>query len=284
MFSLLTLLDDVASTLDDVAAMTKVAMGKTSALMSDDLAVNAAVVQGVNPDRELPMVKAIFLGSLLNKVWAIGGLFLLKLLYPPLIQVVLVFGGLYLSYEGVHKIVEKLGAFFKGKKQINSHSEQKQNATVSETEKIKGAVKTDLILSIEIIVIAQGAIEGPWTQQLLSLVAVGLGASIIIYGLVALLVKIDDLGLVLIKKDYKKVGLALVSSMPTTMKILGIAGTTAMLLVGGGIFQHTFYFPLILQGQLGELLQNLVLGLMAGLATLPLDGLLSRLKSKETSL
>lgn len=261
MFSLLTLLDDVATTLDDVAAMTKVAMGKTSALMSDDLAVNAAVVDGVNPDRELPMVKAIFIGSLLNKVYAIGGLFLLQAIYPPLITAILVLGGLYLSYEGFHKIWEKTQEFL-NKSDVSKHSSNEP--IENEATKVKSAIKTDLILSIEIIVIAKSAITGAWTEELLSLALVGLGASVIIYGLVALLVKVDDAGLWLIKKGYKRSGLTLVSSMPKMMKVLGIAGTTAMLLVGGGIFHHTFHLPLKIAIPGGEHLINLILGLIAG--------------------
>jgi predicted DNA repair protein MutK len=279
MFSLLTLLDDIATTLDDVAVMTKVAMGKTSALMSDDLAVNAAVVQGVNPDRELPMVKAIFLGSLLNKIYAIAGLFLLQALYPPLIKAVLLIGGLYLAYEGVHKIVEKLQVFLEKEKRQRSAPKGGSSPTkIEEVKKIKGAIQTDLILSIEIIVIAQSAIQGHWSRQLLTLSLVGLGASLLIYGMVALLVKVDDLGLYLLKKGHKKTGLALIKSMPVTMKILGVAGTTAMLLVAGGIFHHTFHWPLFFDFPLAEHLQNLVLGGFIGLVTLAIAEGVSRLK------
>ena len=132
MFSLLTLLDDVATTLDDVAAMTKVAMGKTSALMSDDLAVNAGVIHGVNPDREIPMVKAIFLGSLVNKVICITGVILLMTFYPPLLKVILFAGGVYLSYEGAHKVLEKVFPI----------KDTSKKQTLTEKEKVKGAIRT----------------------------------------------------------------------------------------------------------------------------------------------
>ena len=145
MFSLLTLLDDIAATLDDVAVMTKVAIKKTSALMSDDLAVNAGVVTGANPDRELPIVKAIFVGSLLNKVYCILGVFILMAVYPPALKVILFIGGLYLCFEGAHKVIEKI--FHKKK------LDAKVNQTVPEKVKIKGAVRTDLVLSIEIMII-----------------------------------------------------------------------------------------------------------------------------------
>jgi len=252
MFSLLSLLDDIASTLDDVAAMSQVAVKQTSALMADDLAVNAGVVVGVSPARELPIVKAIFWGSLINKVYCIVGTLVLAAVYPPLILWIMFIGGLYLSYEGVHKIIEKFA---------HKNPEKKANAkTVSEKDKIKGAVTTDLILSIEIIVIAKSTLHGEMLTQVLTLIAVGLAASVLIYGLVALIVKIDDFGLFLVRKDFKKLGMALVRSMPYTMKALGIIGTIAMLLVGGGIIAHTFHTPYYTN----EHLQNLVIGFAAG--------------------
>lgn len=259
MFNLLALLDDIAATLDDVAVMTQSAIKKTSALMSDDLAVNAGAVHGVDPNRELPIVKAIFWGSLINKVYCIVGVLVLLLVYPPLIKWILVLGGLYLSYEGVHKIIEKL--FHKKEKVIS-----KLNA-VPEKEKIKGAVRTDLILSIEIIVIAQGTVAGKdLLTQILVLSVVGVLASILIYGLVALIVKVDDFGLHLISKGFKKVGSAFVSSMPYIMKGLAFVGTAAMLLVGGGILAHAFH----VHYYLNEHIQNLIVGFIAGLAVVGL--------------
>lgn len=258
MVSLLSLLDDIATTLDDVSVMSKVALQKTTALMSDDLAVNAGVIDGVNPARELPMVGAIFWGSLLNKVYCIIGVLILMALYPPLIKVIMLIGGLYLCYEGVHKILEKL--FHK------KDAKQKQTQNVPEKVKIAGAVRTDLILSIEIIVIAKNTLSGSLFNQVISLIVVGLAASILIYGLVALIVKVDDLGLLLIKKGHQRLGLTLVKSMPYTMKALGIIGTLAMLLVGGGIIVHTFHIPYYTN----ESLENLILGFMAGLLALGL--------------
>ena len=252
MVNLLTLLDDIASTLDDVAAMSKVAMHKTSAIMSDDLAVNAGVITGVHPDRELPLVKSIFVGSLWNKAYCIAGVLLLMTVYPPLIQIILVIGGLYLCYEGAHKIQEKI-----------LHKSNKSNSLtkpVSEQDRVKGAIRTDLILSIEIIVIAKGTLSGSYMSQVLALIAVGLGASILIYGLVAIIVKLDDIGLLLIEKGYKSVGGAMVNTMPFAMKGLGILGTLAMLMVGGGILSHTLHLPHLLN----EPLQNVFVGLISG--------------------
>lgn len=259
MFSLLSLLDDIATTLDDVAIMTKVAIKKTSVLMSDDLAVNAGVVTGTTSDREIPIVKAIFWGSLLNKVYCIIGILLLMAIYAPILKFILLIGGLYLSFEGAHKVVEKL---------LHNKEAKKEIKKVSEKNKIKGAIRTDLILSIEIILIASESISGSFIEKVIALSLVGIAASIIIYGLVALLVKIDDLGLFLIKKGQKRIGLILVSSMPNIMKSLGIIGTIAMFLVGGGIVVHTFHIPYFLP----ELIQNLIIGLSCGILTLiPLE-------------
>ncbi len=271
MVSLLTLLDDIAATLDDVSVMSQIALKKTSALMSDDLAVNAGVVVGVNPDRELPMVKAIFVGSLINKIYCIVGVLVLMAIYPPLIQVVLVLGGLYLSYEGVHKIIEKL---FHKKADIKDKIK-----AIPEKQKVKGAIRTDLILSIEIIVIAKTAVTGGLMIQILTLSAIGIAASIIIYGLVALIVKVDDLGLHLVKKGFKRLGMALVRSMPYTMKGLGIIGTLAMLLVGGGILSHSFHIPQLTI----SVLQNLILGLVAGLFCLGVMEIKHKIFPQKTS-
>ena len=269
MFSLLSLLDDIASVLDDVAAMTKVAVKDTSALMSDDLAVNTGVVHGVMANQELPMVWRIFVGALLNKVYCIIGVLLFMAIYPPILKVILVIGGIYLSYEGAHKVVEKI--FDK------EHKGKQERKKISVDEKVKGAVRTDLILSIEIIVIAHSSMAGPLLAQAISLVVVGIIASVLIYGLVGLLVKIDDLGLILVDRGHKKIGLSLVKSMPYMMKFLGIIGTIAMFLVGGGIIVHTFHMPLFTF----ELLQNLIIGVILGLVAVAVMHLIIRLRTSR---
>ncbi len=265
MFSLLSLLDDIASTLDDVAVMTKVAIKDTTALMSDDLAVNTGVVHGVTPHRELPMVWKIFVGSLLNKVYCIIGVLVIMATYPPVLKFILVLGGIYLAYEGAHKVHEKL---------FHKEEGKETRKRISVEQKIKGAIRTDLILSIEIIVIAHSTMTDTLVKQAMALSVVGILVSIIIYGLVAVLVKIDDLGLYLVEKEFKKVGMVLVQSMPCTMKLLGIVGTIAMFLVGGGIISHTFHFPLYTI----ELIQNLIIGLATGLISLLIVGLFLRIK------
>lgn len=265
MISLLSLFDDIATTLDDISIMTQTAIKKTSVLMTDDLAVNAGVVTGTAAERELPIVKAIFIGSLWNKVISIAGILILLAIYEPLITGVLLIGGLYLAFEGAHKIHEKLLTTKKDK--------DKEKKIISEKERIRGAIKTDFVLSVEIILIAKQSITGSFSNQLLSLCLVGLAASVLIYGLVAILVRVDDFGLYLIKKDYKKLGLSMVRAMPYTMKGLGIIGTIAMFLVGGGIIMHVFHFPYYLP----EFLQNFVMGVLSGLVTLyPVEFILKK--------
>ena len=267
MISLLSLFDDIASTLDDISVMTQTAIQKTSVLMTDDLAVNAGVVTGTAAQRELPIVKAIFIGSLLNKVISIAGVLILLAIYEPLLTGVLLIGGLYLVYEGAHKVFEK----FVQRKEVQKTNNE---VTITEKQRIKGAVKTDLVLSVEIILIAKQSISGSFLNQLLALSLVGLAASILIYGLVAVLVKVDDFGLFLIKKDYKKVGLGMVKTMPYTMKGLGIVGTIAMFMVGGGIISHVFHIPYLT----AEAIQNLVMGFLVGFLVLyPVDFVLKKM-------
>lgn len=270
MTGLLPLLDDIASTLDDISVMTKVAMRKTSALMTDDLAVNAGVLEGAGPTREMPLVWKIFVGSLVNKVIAISLVLLIMKVYPPLISLFLAIGGLYLGYEGAHKILEKLSSKKKQKGKL-------VRKTFDEKKKVWGAIKTDLILSLEIIVIANSSIETSFYIRSFTLIAVGLGASLIIYGLVAFILKIDDFGLWLISKGHEKVGLGLVKSMPIFMKVLGMVGTVAMLLVAGGIVVHLFHLPYYLP----EIIQNLFLGSTTGLIVVGLIELFHQIRAKS---
>ena len=273
MINLLSLLDDVAATMDDVAVMTKVALKKTSALMTDDLAVNAAVVQGVDASRELPIVWSIFLGSIINKIICIGIVLLINYSYPPLLTWILLLGGCYLAFEGADKIFEKLIEKFTDK----STTLKKDKEIVSEKQKIWGAIKTDLVLSMEIIVLAQTGLEGEFLQKLLTLSLIGFSASLLIYGLVAFLVKIDDFGLVLLKNNYQNLGMFLVNLTPKMMKFLGIIGTIAMLMVAGGIFTHTFH----LKSFINEYIQNLALGLIFGSFLVFLIRLLTKFAFKK---
>ena len=261
--SLFTLIDDIASILDDVALMTKMAAKKTVGVVGDDLALNANQVTGASSDRELPIVWAVTKGSLVNKVILIPIALLLSAFLPWLIVPLLMIGGAYLCFEGVEKILHK----------FITHEEHEEKTTFNEAAKIKGAIRTDFILSAEIIIIALGELtEASLLTRIISLSIVGIGITIFVYGLVALIVRADDFGLYLIKKGgvAKSIGNAILVIMPKFMRSLSFIGTLAMFLVGGGIFVHNvdFIHHLLADYQLADgLLGNvatLVVGLIVG--------------------
>lgn len=238
--SLLALLDDIASILDDVAAMTKVAAKKTAGVLGDDLALNAQQVSGVHADRELPVVWAVAVGSLKNKAILVPAALAISALLPWLVTPLLMIGGLYLCFEGVEKLA---GKFLHGK-----HEEQKDLAAdiadfaAHEAGKIKGAIRTDFVLSAEIIVIALGTVAAkPFMTQVAVLVGIALLMTVGVYGLVAAIVKMDDLGLHLAAQRNaaaQGIGRLLLLAAPKLMKSLAVVGTAAMFLVGGGILLH----------------------------------------------
>ena len=261
--SLFTLIDDIASILDDVALMTKMAAKKTVGVVGDDLALNANQVTGASSNRELPIVWAVTKGSLVNKVILIPIALLLSAFLPWLIVPLLMIGGAYLCFEGVEKILHKFIA----------HEKHEEKTTFNEAAKIKGAIRTDFILSAEIIIIALGELtEASLLTRIISLSVVGIGITIFVYGLVALIVRADDFGLYLIKKGgvAKSIGNAILVIMPKFMRSLSFIGTLAMFLVGGGIFVHNvdFIHHLLADYQLADgLLGNvatLVVGLIVG--------------------
>ena len=254
--SLFTLIDDIASILDDVALMTKMAAKKTVGVVGDDLALNANQVTGASSDRELPIVWAVTKGSLVNKIILIPIALLLSAFLPWLIVPLLMIGGAYLCFEGVEKILHKFIA----------HEEHEEKITFNEATKIKGAIRTDFILSAEIIIIALGELtEASLLTRIISLSIVGIGITIFVYGLVALIVRADDFGLYLIKKGgvAKSIGNAILVIMPKFMRSLSFIGTLAMFLVGGGIFVHNvdFIHHLLADYQLAD-------GLLGNVATL----------------
>lgn len=254
--SLFTLIDDIASILDDVALMTKMAAKKTVGVVGDDLALNANQVTGASSDRELPIVWAVTKGSLVNKVILIPIALLLSAFLPWLIVPLLMIGGAYLCFEGVEKILHK----------FIDHEEHEEKTTFNEATKIKGAIRTDFILSAEIIIIALGELtEASLLTRIISLSIVGIGITIFVYGLVALIVRADDFGLYLIKKGgvAKSIGNAILVIMPKFMRSLSFIGTLAMFLVGGGIFVHNvdFIHHLLADYQLAD-------GLLGNVATL----------------
>ena len=263
--SLLTLLDDIATILDDVAvmtkvaakksaavaddvaAMTKVATQKTAGVLGDDLALNAQQVTGVRAEREISVVWAVAKGSLVNKAILVPAALAISALLPVLITPLLMLGGAFLCFEGVEKLAHKfLHSAAEDEAVHESHAQANANAAVNlvdfEKDKIKGAVRTDFILSAEIIVIALGTVAAaPFAQQVAVLVSIALLMTVGVYGLVAGIVKLDDLGLWLSGKASavaQAVGRGLLAAAPRLMKFLSVAGMAAMFLVGGGILVH----------------------------------------------
>ena len=238
--SLFTLLDDIASVLDDVALMTKVAAKKTAGVVGDDLALNANQVTGAAAEREIPIVWEVAKGSLVNKVILIPIALLLAAFAPKWITPLLMIGGAYLCFEGAEKLLHKILP-------QDDHAEKPivTDSLNSEKDKIRGAIRTDFILSAEIVILALGAIDsiGNATMlgKVLALSLVGVGMTVAVYGLVAMIVKMDDLGFHLMRKPSKLVqwlGKGLVRFVPWLMRGLSVVGTLAMFMVGGGIFVH----------------------------------------------
>lgn len=238
--SLFTLLDDIASVLDDVALMTKVAAKKTAGVVGDDLALNANQVTGAAAEREIPIVWEVAKGSLVNKVILIPIALLLAAFAPKWITPLLMIGGAYLCFEGAEKLLHKFLPH-------DDHAEKPivTDSLNSEKEKIRGAIRTDFILSAEIVILALGAMDSMGKATMLSKVValslVGVGMTVAVYGLVAMIVKMDDLGFHLMRKPSKLVqwlGKGLVRFVPWLMRGLSVVGTLAMFMVGGGIFVH----------------------------------------------
>jgi predicted DNA repair protein MutK len=247
--SLLALLDDIASVLDDVTLMSKVAAKKTAGVLGDDLALNAQQVSGVHAERELPVVWAVAKGSLLNKAILVPAALLISAFVPWLIIPLLMIGGAFLCFEGFEKLAHK---FLHSPEEDAAHEERLATALAAgkvdlravEKDKIKGAIRTDFILSAEIIVISLGTVSAmPFMQQLAVLVIIALVMTVGVYGLVAGIVKIDDAGLYLSQKSggfARGLGRLLLATAPRLMKLLTIVGTAAMFMVGGGIIGHNW--------------------------------------------
>jgi len=245
--SLFTLLDDIATILDDVAAMSKVAAKKTAGVLGDDLALNAQQVTGVKADRELPVVWAVAKGSMLNKAILVPAALAISVFIPWLITPLLMIGGAFLCYEGFEKLAHKyLHSAEEDAQRKAAHKAAVANPQVDlvqmEKDKVKGAVRTDFILSAEIIVISLGTVAGAALgQQVAVLVTIAVAMTIGVYGLVAAIVKMDDAGLHLSKSQNgaaRGLGKGLLAAAPRLMKVLSVVGTAAMFMVGGGIISH----------------------------------------------
>lgn len=280
------LFDDIATLMDDVAAMSKSTTQKTAGLLADDLAVNAEKASGFVAARELPILWEITKGSFLNKLIILPIAFLLSAYLPVVITPILLIGGVYLSFEGV----EKIYAYFfnkKEKKQYNLDTKMtKEEILAHEKKKIKSAILVDFILSTEIIMIALGnVVEEDLMMQIIVVTVLAIIATVGVYGLVGLLVRMDDLGLGLIaRSDDKtsfvaKVGKGLVKSLPKIIRGLTVLGTIAMLLVGGGLFLHNIAYLHDLFHALPSMLAELIVGLLVGIIALLLFKLFKLVKT-----
>ena len=242
--SLLLLLDDIATVLDDVAVMSKMAAKKTAGVLGDDLALNAQQVSGVHSDRELPVVWNVAKGSFINKLILVPLALLISVIAPWAINPLLMIGGLFLCYEGVEKVLHSL--HHKKAKTVDEAQQELEHVEVDlvafEKEKVKGAIRTDFILSAEIVVISLGTVAtASFITQLSVLSVIAIAMTVGVYGFVALIVKIDDIGLHLTEQTSnlkQKIGRGLLVFAPILMKTLTIVGTIAMFLVGGGIINH----------------------------------------------
>ncbi len=281
--SLLALLDDITVILDDVSVMTKVATKKTAGVLGDDLALNAQQVAGVKPERELPVVWAVAKGSFVNKAILVPAALAISAFAHFAITPLLMMGGAFLCFEGAEKLAHK---FFHSKAEEEAHHEELVQAVADEAvdlvthekDKIKGAIRTDFILSAEIIVITLGTVsEANFTRQLAVLCAISLIMTVGVYGLVAGIVKLDDAGLHLSKRENsgaRSLGRALLWGAPWLMKFLSVAGTAAMFMVGGGILTHSvkaidkFIDRFTPKGALGAIMGSVgdaLIGLLVGI-------------------
>ncbi len=269
------ILDDVATLLDDVAAMSKIATKKTAGILGDDLAVNAEKASGFVSKRELPVLWAITKGSLLNKIIILPVAFLLSAFLPWAVTVVLVLGGLYLAFEGAEKIYE----FFvpHTAESIPADLEVPTQKEILEIEKtkIRSAIVTDFILSVEIVIIALGSvIKEPLATQIMVVSVVALLATVGVYGIVALIVRMDEFGARLINMNERdnsisdKIGRFFVNALPVVIKSLAVIGTIALLLVSGGIFVHNLPFLHHIFPNIPSLIVEFGVGLVAGFLVL----------------
>lgn len=292
--SLLALLDDIAALLDDIAVLSKVAAKNTAGVLGDDLAVNAEQVSGVRAERELPVVWAVAKGSLINKVILVPAALLMSLYAPWLITPVLMLGGTYLCFEGAEKLHQWIAHKPKessAEERVNQLNLSKADLLALEKDKIKGAIRTDFVLSAEIVVIILGSVaDTSFTNQVIIVAGLALFFTIAVFGLVAAIVKMDDVGLYLVeaqaagRKGHLSglLGRGLVNSAAPLMRTLSVVGTVAMFLVGGGILVHGWSWlyqwaePLT---SLWAMLANFTAGLITGLLALGLITVIKKLRA-----
>ena len=281
------ILDDIAALMDDVAVTAKLATQKTAGILGDDLAVNAEKATGFLESREVPVLMKIMKGSFVNKLIIVPAVFLLQWLYEPAITIILIFGGFYLAYEGIEKIIEYLfHRSKKGHEVIDEANATTENGADLEKSKIKSAVTTDFILSLEIVIIALASAKAgyealksqfnPLLVEIVTVSIVAIIATVGVYGIVALIVRMDDAGYKLIKKSKTEKGFLvtlgnfLVNALPWVIKGLGVVGTVALILVAGGIFVHNIewlqhhFLP-----NLNSIVRETFAGIIGGIVAIP---------------
>lgn len=298
--SLFTLLDDIASVLDDVSILTKLAAKKTAGVLGDDLALNAQQVTGVKANRELPVVWSVAKGSAVNKAILVPAALAISAWLPWAVTPLMMIGGAFLCYEGVEKLAHR---FLHSKQEDEQHhaehlqhlADPTLDVAALERDKVKGAIRTDFILSAEIIVLSLGVVSGqPFMQQVMVLVAIAAAMTVGVYGLVAGIVKLDDLGLWLTQKGraLAAVGRGILAAAPWLMKALSVAGTAAMFLVGGGILVHSIpalhhaVEGIAPEGWVGAIvtaLANAGVGILAGAVVLAGVTLFNKLRGKPAA-
>ncbi len=294
------ILDDIAALMDDVAVTSKIATQKTAGILGDDLAVNAEKATGFLSSREIPVLMKIMKGSFINKLIIVPFVFLLEWLYSPAIKIILIIGGFYLAYEGVEKIVEFL--FHRKKKSvevIEEATEINEDGEAVEKAKVKSAITTDFILSLEIVIIALAAAKDgyealksqfdPFLVEVVTVSIVSIIATVGVYGIVALIVRMDDAGYKLIKKSKNEnsflatVGNLLIKALPLVIKALAVIGTLALLLVSGGIFDHNIDYLHHLLPNVPEILKQFAYGIVAGLIVVLLVTAYKKIFTKKVS-
>lgn len=262
-------LDDIAMLMDDVALASKVATKKTAGILGDDLAVNAEKATGFVSSRELPVLWAITKGSFINKLIIVPLAFILNVIYPPAIIFALLVGGVYLAFEGVEKILHWI--FHRNEHTHSVEEPHPEDSEAEEKTKVKSAISTDFILSVEIVIIALGTVlDKPLVTQIITVSVVALIATVGVYGLVAMIVRMDDIGYKLIGSDEKKgvspkLGQFLVNLLPKVIRFLSVVGTIALILVAGGIFEHNIEYLHKLLPQVPTIIKEIVFGIVVGL-------------------
>lgn len=282
------LLDDIAAIMDDVAVMSKIAAKKTAGILGDDLAVNAEKASGFISSREIPVLWAIAKGSFINKLIILPIAFLLSAFLPIAVIIILVLGGLFLAYEGAEKIYEYFFPHKHESIEIIAQDFTEAEILALEKDKIKSAIVTDFILSVEIVIIALGTvIRKPITSQIAVVSIIAILATVGVYGIVALIVRMDELGFRLIALNSrerslsKTIGNILVQALPKVIKSLAVIGTIALILVAGGIFAHNIDYLHHLFPQLPSIVREFGFGLIIGFLVLALVNLFKKIFGKK---